>query len=78
MTMAIAKLYVEWNDAYRAFVGAFDKPSDRLTDQSPFSVDARERMKRFNERLRAIETEWRASNTPAPEYATTHPLDPRD
>lgn len=45
---------VLWADAFAAFVGAFDTPIQRRRDEGELAVDARERIRAWNERMREI------------------------
>lgn len=40
-----------WDDAYRAFVGAFDTPQLRRTIDNEYAADARQRLRRINEAI---------------------------
>lgn len=41
----------EWDEAYRAFVGAFDTPQLRRIIDNEYAADARRRLKRINEAI---------------------------
>lgn len=47
----IAKMATEWASAYAAFQGAFDTPVERRRNSNDFAVDARARLRAFNEQL---------------------------
>lgn len=44
----------EWNDAYRAFKGAFDTPLSRKRQGDEYAEDARKRLAAFDEKMRAL------------------------
>jgi hypothetical protein len=44
----------EWDDAYRAFVGAFDTPVERRKRNDEFAEDARVRLAKFADRFTAL------------------------
>lgn len=43
---------VGWNEAYAAFVGAFDTPLARRRQSDEFSNDARRRLREINDRFK--------------------------
>lgn len=51
MNNELDRLRKLWDDAYRAFKGAFDTPLAWRNDQSEFAEDARKRMSNFNDEL---------------------------
>lgn len=44
-------VFAGWNDAYAAFVGAFDNPVARRRREDELSVDARWRMREFHDAM---------------------------
>jgi hypothetical protein len=54
----VAEAMRGWNDAYAAFVGAFDTPAARRRQSDEYANDARDRLREFNERI----THWLREN----------------
>jgi hypothetical protein len=50
----MAALRFSWNDAYAAFVGAFDTPSEHLKRADAYSADARDRLRHFNGQMNVM------------------------
>lgn len=46
-----SKLIHEWNEAFAAFIGAFATPVAKRKDDDEYSVDARERMRSFDDSM---------------------------
>lgn len=57
-----------WNDAYRAFKGAFDTPVARRKQDDEYAKDARERLARFDEQMQRMKSPLPGCDvgTPAP------------
>jgi hypothetical protein len=50
-----APLLKVWKDAYAAFVGAFDNAVSQRKQGNEYSVDARKRLREFNELITKVE-----------------------
>ncbi|WP_141715390.1 hypothetical protein [Burkholderia ubonensis] len=52
--LALAELAAEFDEAYRAFVGAFDTPQMRYIVSGEYADDARKRLKAFAEHIATL------------------------